>query len=99
MQARYEVQFEREMGCTEQELMRWLPGAVGPHPWQAQGQAAVICIGAGRLELRWSALPVRQIALMRMPRLAVAFRFDGVDDASLQRFMRYFDLYTQRGGG
>jgi hypothetical protein len=49
--------------------------------------------------LAWHALPPRQIALMRIPRLAVSFRFSGIDEATLQSFMRYFDLYTQRGGG
>ena len=33
------------------------------------------------------------------PRLAISFRFNGVDEATRQAFMRYFDLYTQRGGG
>jgi hypothetical protein len=44
-------------------------------------------------------LPDRQIALMRIPRLAVSFRFDGVDVDCRVRFMRHFDLHTQRGGG
>ena len=35
----------------------------------------------------------------RMPRLAVSFEFDAVDEATRQTFMRHFDLYTQRGGG
>ena len=99
MQAWYPATFEREMGCTEVELLRWLPGAVAPHELQLRGQAATVGIDAGRLTLRWSVLPPRQIALMRMPRLAVSFEFDGVDEASRQRFMRHFDLYTQRGGG
>jgi hypothetical protein len=34
-----------------------------------------------------------------MPRLAIAFHFERVDEAKRQAFMRYFDLYTQRGGG
>jgi len=99
MQAWYAASFEREMGCTEAELLRWLPGAAAPHDPQVSGQAALIGIAAGRLSLRWSELPPRQIALMRMPRLAVSFDFEGVDEASRQRFMRHFDLYTQRGGG
>ena len=43
--------------------------------------------------------PPRRIALLSMPRLGVQFRFSGIDEASRQAFMRYFDLYTQRGGG
>jgi hypothetical protein len=49
--------------------------------------------------LRWTVLPPRQIAMIRMPRMAVVFAFDAVDDAARAAFMRYFDLYMQRGGG
>jgi hypothetical protein len=34
-----------------------------------------------------------------VPRLGVSYRFDGVDTEARREFMRYFDLYTQRGGG
>jgi hypothetical protein len=87
------------MGCTETEWLGWLPGAVGSHALKLRAQAATVHIGDGALHLHWRALPPRQIALMRMPRQAVAFRFDGVNDEARQRFMRHFDLYMQRGGG
>jgi hypothetical protein len=99
MQARYAARFEREMGCTEAELLRWLPGAVGPHGLGVSERAARVTIGLGRLDLRWSVLPERRIALMRMPRLQVSFAFDNLDEATRGSFMRHFDLYTQRGGG
>ena len=56
-------------------------------------------IGPGCLRLSWAALPARQIALMRLPRLAVHYEFDGVPDESRHRFMHHFDRYMQRGGG
>jgi hypothetical protein len=99
MQAWYAARFEREMGCTPAELLRWLPGASAPHLPKVVGDAATVPIGPGRLEMAWAVLPVRQIALMRMPRLAVSFKFEGVAEADRQAFMRFFDLYTQRGGG
>jgi hypothetical protein len=99
MQAFYPADFKRDMGCTEAELLRWLPGAVNGHALTLLPRSAEIALGAGRLELAWRELPPRQIALMRMPRLAIAFHFEGVDEAQRQSFMRYFDLYTQRGGG
>ena len=40
-----------------------------------------------------------QIALIRMPRLLMSFRFDGVQAPDRQSFMRYFDLYMLKGGG
>lgn len=92
--------FEREHGCTETEWLRALPGAVRQHPLQlsAPGQAQV-AIADGVLQLRWTTLPPRQIALVRMPRLQVQFRFDGVPAPQRQAFMDYFDLYMLKGGG
>jgi hypothetical protein len=99
VQAWYPHQFEREMGCTEAELLQWLPGAVGGRDCEYGPGAVHVVLGAGRLTLRWQALPPREIALIRLPRLAVEFAFDRVDESARQVFMRYFDLYTQRGGG
>jgi hypothetical protein len=99
MQGWYAESFEREMGCTADELQRWLGGALQGRLFDAAPHGAVVPIGDGRLQIGWRTLPPRQIALMRMPRLAVTFRFERVDEALRQRVMRYFDLYTQRGGG
>ncbi|EHR69047.1 hypothetical protein BurJ1DRAFT_0149 [Burkholderiales bacterium JOSHI_001] len=92
--------FEREQGITEADWLACLPGAVGPHSLSLRlpGRATVH-IGAGCLQLHWQVLPERRIALMRMPRLHVAYRFEGLADDERQRFMRYFDLFLQRGGG
>ncbi len=99
MQAHYPADFRREMGCTEAELLMWLPGAVNGHALRLMPNSAEVSIGTGRLELAWRELPPRRIALLRMPRLAISFHFEGVGEAQRQDFMRYFDLYTQRGGG
>jgi hypothetical protein len=56
-------------------------------------------VGGGRLHLQWTVLPPRRIALLSMPRLAVRYRFEGVDARARREFMRYFDLFTHRGGG
>ena len=98
------VAFEREQGFTESEWHRCLPGAVGPHALAllAPGQARVSLTpdrGGGWLHLSWVVLPHRRIALLSMPRLAVHYRFEAVDAAARREFMRYFDLYMQRGGG
>ena len=101
MQTHYDEHFDREMGCTEAEWLGWLPRAAGSHVVQVDADArrAQVEIGPGGCRLSWSVLPDRQIALMRIPRLAVSFRFEGVDAAHRARFMRHFDLHTQRGGG
>jgi hypothetical protein len=91
--------FERDYGCTEGEWLRWLPGAVGPHALETGPGCATVRIGGGLLSLRWAALPPRRIALLSLPHMAVHFAFDEVDAADQAVFMRYFDLYMQRGGG
>ena len=100
MQSYYAAAFERELGCTEREWLMWLPRAVHGHALALDAGSAQVSIGAGRLELHWQALPPRQIALARLPRLAVRFAFDeAVAEATRQDFMRRFDLYMMRGGG
>jgi hypothetical protein len=99
VQSWYADSFDREMGCTEREWLSWLPRAVRDQKLSLHGARADVEIDGGWLHLSWQVLPPRQIALMRLPRLAVQFRFEGVADAPRQRFMRYFDLYMQRGGG
>lgn len=100
------AEFEREHGVTEADWLATLRGAVGAHPLQLRSGEADITIGAtgtsdgsGHLSLRWHALPPRAIALMRMPRLHVAYRFTGLSAEEQATFLRYFDLFMQRGGG
>jgi hypothetical protein len=99
MQGWYAEHFEREMGCTAAELASWISAASGGRHVESSPGGAEIGIDTGRLLLRWQPLAPRQIALLCMPRLAVSFRFERVEETARQRFMRYFDLYTQRGGG
>lgn len=99
MQSFYAERFKREMGCTEADWLRWLPHAIGDHHWKLQAHSAGVRIGDGALGLTWCTGEPRVIALMRMPRLLVNFRFAGLDEAQRYRFMKRFDLYMQRGGG
>jgi hypothetical protein len=99
MQSFYAERFERDMGCTEVEWLRWLPEAIGDNFWKLQTHSAGVRIGDGALGLSWQVAAPRVIALMRMPRLLVSFRFAGLDEAQRYTFMKRFDLYMQRGGG
>lgn len=100
MQSHYPFAFEREMGCTADELRAWLPGASGGRAIERRGDdGAAIALDAGRVELHWQTLPMRRIALISLPRLRVRFEARGVDAEAWQQFMRHFDLYTHRGGG
>ena len=92
--------FEREQSVSEVDWLRCLPGAVRSHALALPGPGrAVVDIGAGRLELGWTMLPPRRLGIVHLPRMTVRYRFDGVDAPARNEFMRYFDLYTQRGGG
>lgn len=94
------VAFEREYGCTEREWLRDLPGAVAPQALLLSPPAqATVALGAGRLQLQWAVLPPLRIALLNMPRLKVAFRFEAVEASQRELFMKRFNLVLQRGGG
>jgi hypothetical protein len=95
-----EPEFEREHGCTDAEWRGWLPGAVGGHRLLlSDAPEARVAVDHGTLRLAWQVLPPRRIALISMPRLQVRYRFEGLGAEQRQAFMRYFDLYMQRGGG
>ena len=99
MQSYYPEQFERELGCTERDWLRWLPSAIGTRPHQLlEGQASV-SFEPGALSLSWRENEPLRIALIRMPRLQVQFVFEGLSDARRHGFMQRFDLHMQRGGG
>ncbi len=99
VQAHYPFAFEREMGCTADELRAWLPGACGARPLQWRDGGADLALDAGTVRIDWCALPPRRIALITLPRLRVRFEARGVTSVAWHAFMRHFDLYTQRGGG
>lgn len=90
----------RDYGCTVAEWERWLPEATHGHAWRHTGPgAAEVQLPPGQLLLHWRELPPRQIALIRLSRLEVAFHFAGVSPEARTAFLRLFDLHTQRGGG
>jgi hypothetical protein len=100
LQSAYAREFERDMGCTEAEWLGWLPNAIGAHPWERMGSSAQVRIGAhGSLGIAWRVAEPRAIAMARIPRLLVAFRFSAMDDDQRYAFMKRFDLYMMRGGG
>jgi hypothetical protein len=99
MQSVYDERFERDMACTEEDWLRWLPDAIGEHLWKRQDSTVGVRIGDGALGLKWEVAAPRVIALVQMPRMVVRFRFAGVDEQARYAFMKRFDLYMQRGGG
>jgi hypothetical protein len=94
-----EFALQREMGCTREEFLRWLPGATRHAPMQMHADKAVVRTGAVTVEISFTQAPPRRISLVSMPVLNVSFRFSGAEASAYRDFMAYFDLYTKRGGG
>ena len=99
MQSEYAEHFTREMGCSQAEWLEWLPGAVKDCPLVLGLGHATVSLPCGQLHLQWEVLPPRRIALVVLPRLRVSFAFESTTPEGRLDFMRYFDLYMQRGGG
>ncbi len=96
----HDAEFTREHGCSESDWLRCLPGAVNNHMWTLMRPGKVrVMIGGGTLTLRWNGLPPRRLGQAVVPRLSVHYLFDGVNEVERVRFLDYFDLYLQRGGG
>ncbi|KRB93792.1 hypothetical protein [Noviherbaspirillum sp. Root189] len=97
------VELVREMGCTEADFQRWLPGATKQAPIdtvrQDDGDLYIVHADAGAVEIMTSRRAPRRIAGITLPVLHVRFRFIGMDALQRQTFLTYFDHYTRRGGG
>ena len=94
-----ELVVEREMGCTREDLLRWLPAASGHAPLRREGDELVLAVAGGEVRVRAEPRPPRRIALVELPVLAVRFTFEGLDAPAREVFLARFDLYTRRGGG
>lgn len=90
---------QREMGCTREEFLRWLPGATRHAPMQLHEDRAVVHAARATVEISYTQAPPRRIALVSIPVLKVSFRFSATGEDARREFMAYFDLYTNRGGG
>ena len=94
-----EFRLQREMGCTREEFIRWLPGATRHARMQIDADKAVVRTGQGIVEILFTPAEPRRIGLVSIPVLNVSFRFSGAKTNARREFMAYFDLYTKRGGG
>ena len=94
-----EDELRREMGCTRDEFLRWLPGAARHAPVVMTGDVWRILSDHGAVEIRIAEMPPRRIGSIVLPVLDVRFRFPGIDASARKAFLDYFDQYTRRGGG
>ncbi len=94
-------QYQRLMGCTIDELISWLPAASNYKPFNINQQLPnQIDFSEDGIKIVATQQKSRQIALLVIPVLSVVFSFDQKwDKLSSEKFMKRFDMYTQRGGG
>lgn len=94
-------QFVRQMGCTHEDMLLWLPRALPDAEidiW-ATSNTCQARWDWGNLTIRWTVCPPRQIALLSIPNMSVEFQYTGGTDSLRYQTQRRFDLETQRGGG
>jgi len=89
----------REMGCTREEFVRWLPAATRHAPMQMNTDKAVVHAGEATVEILFTPAEPRRIGLVSIAVPNVSFRFFGAEANARREFMAYFDLYTKRDGG
>ena len=94
-------QYHRLMGCTVEELISWLPAATNYKIFKINQQFPnQIDFPQDGIKIVATPQKSRQIALLVIPVLAVVFSFDAKwDKLACEKFMKRFDMYTQRGGG
>ena len=97
------LQFERKMGCTTADLLRWLPEALGelyPHTSLFVDGQLLRDVHNPRLQIFGSSQPKRKIALLEIPVLEVKLLFSSSwTKSDCEAVLNRFDLYTRRGGG
>ena len=89
----------REMGCTREEFLAWLPAAVGGAAFDLEGDRIRIGYAGGEVLIRMVPAAERRLGLLSLPVLAVSIRFVGIGTRDRDEFLRHFDLFMRRGGG
>lgn len=98
------IRVQRVMGCSAEDLIRWLPDALGE---LLQSTAVAIDdktsyqVPNAILSISGHTKPPQQIALLQIPVLEVNFSFAIIafNEEQVAEVMAKFDLYTRRGGG
>ncbi|MEN9863563.1 MAG: hypothetical protein RLZZ601_1327 [Pseudomonadota bacterium] len=91
------------MGCTPEDLLRWLPEALGdlyPQTSLMVDDQKLLARESARILMQGATLKSRNIALLRIPVLELGITFDASFSAEqIESILDRFDLYTRRGGG
>lgn len=90
---------EKLMSISRSEFEQsWLAFDGTPPP--APGSPVRLALGSGHVEIAYEPRPaVRLGGLLELPRAAVTFVFDRVEEADRAKIIDRFDRAFQRGGG
>ena len=74
-----EAVVSREMGCTRDEFLAWLPAAVRGTPFELEGDLVRIGYAGGEVLIRMGKPAERRLGLLALPVLPVSIRLVGID--------------------
>jgi hypothetical protein len=94
--------FKRLMGCSVEDLIRWLPEALGSYydysildvdglQYRDTPNPLIRLIGKTK--------PDHQVSLLRIPQLELSIEVSDLMHDEATTIIQRFDLYTRRGGG
>jgi len=94
--------FKRLMGCNVEDLLRWLPEALGSHYEHSMLSIDGLLYRDSPkplIRLIGKTKPDHQVSLLRIPQLELSIEFSDLMHDEATTIIQRFDLYTRRGGG
>ena len=91
----------KEMGCTEEHLLRALPAVARREPLRVDRQRGRVVIGDAERQvvLDYAPRPHRRLGSLHLPVLEVDMYFRGFSDAQTRTFLTRYDRCFLRMGG
>ena len=94
--------FKRLMGCSVEDLIRWLPEALSSYYEHSMLDIDGLLYRDSPnplIRLIGKTKPDHQVSLLRIPQLELSIEISNLTHEDATRIILRFDLYTRRGGG
>ncbi|NDF21059.1 MAG: hypothetical protein EBY19_02750 [Burkholderiaceae bacterium] len=94
--------FKRLMGCNVEDLIRWLPEALGSYYEHSMLDIDGLLYRdtpKPLIRLIGKTKPDHQVSLLRIPQLEINIEISDLVHDDIKTIIHRFDLYTRRGGG
>jgi len=94
--------FKRLMGCNVEDLIRWLPEALGSYYEHSMLDIDGLLYRdtpKPLIRLIGKTKPDHQVSLLRIPQLELNIEISDLVHIDIKTIIHRFDLYTRRGGG